>query len=88
MRANLQELIVDVLNYRVTFCVLICQAGTPFGTNCAKLWVHFHRPWIAGVPDDFCRLAVSNLSAGLNLWTQLKKNKMYEVQACTHTFFF
>lgn len=33
------------LNHRLTFCVLICQEGTPFGANCAKAWVHFHRPW-------------------------------------------
>ena len=79
---------MDVLNYRLTFCVLICQAGTPFGTNCAKLWVHFHGPWIAEVPNDFCLLAVSNLSTALKLWMQLKRNtteRNKDVEVHTHT---
>ncbi len=71
---------MDVLNYRLTFCVLICQAGTPFGTNCAKLWVHFHGPWIAEVPNDFCLLSVFSLSTALKLWMQVKSNSAVKIR--------
>lgn len=67
---------MDALNNQLTFCVLICQAGTPFlgGTNCAKLWVHFHKPWIAEFLNDFCLLAVSKHSTALELRVPLKRN--------------
>lgn len=75
-----------VLNYQLTFCVLICQAGTSFGANYAKLWVHFHGPQITEVPNDCCLPVLSNLSTALTVWMLLKRNRCEYRGRKAHTF--